>query len=74
MWNISAKSFLRVLPVLAEVRSKVVRLISASTDSDTLQKLSMLRQKREHFKEAALNAKKEGDRVSSRPFCRPSNE
>jgi hypothetical protein len=34
-------------------------------DADGLQKLSILKQLREQYKEAALSAKKEGDKVTT---------
>ena len=39
--------------------------ILATLDADGLQKLSILKQLREQYKEAALSAKKEGDKVTT---------
>jgi hypothetical protein len=39
--------------------------ILVTLDADGLQKLSILKQLREQYKEAALSAKKEGDKVAT---------
>ena len=48
---------------VSELYRRQISTIPVSLDADGLQKLSIIKQLREQYKEAALSAKKEGDKV-----------